>query len=110
MDKIIRDFLGIYDIEADEEEVVAHLEVFLEALRIFQSRKIYGDAWRRHGALSNLLSVARKTDRLMQVYWHGDGGMTHKEGMDDAYDLINYAIFFIRNKEDGNEKGKPNAH
>lgn len=105
-DQAIREFLGVHGIEATED-IVAHLQVFIQALRIRQSRKIYGAAWRRYGALSNLLSVARKVDRLMQVFWHGDGVINHKDALDDAYDLINYAAFFIQNKEARNERGEP---
>lgn len=81
------------------------LNVLLEALKIYDSRAIYGDVWRRYGWLSNLLSVARKVDRLMQLFWFGDGKLDHKEALDDAYDLINYAAFFIRNVEADNARG-----
>lgn len=98
-------FLEAHDIEPTSN-MITHLSVLLEALQIHETRKSYGDIWRKYGALSNLLSVARKADRLMQIFWHGTGELTHKDSVDDAYDLINYAVFFIRNVTDGNLKGQ----
>lgn len=86
-------------------DMLTHLNVLVEALLIHETRKIYGGIWRKYGALSNLLSIARKADRLMQIFWYGSGELTHKNSTDDAYDLINYAAFFIRNVTDGNMKG-----
>ncbi len=97
-------FLDAYGIEANSTNLT-QLNVLVEALQIFETRKIYGDVWRKYGALSNLLSVARKADRLMEIFWHGPGELDHKSSVDDAYDLINYAAFFIRNVTDGNLKG-----
>lgn len=84
---------------------LTQLYTFIEALQIFDSRKVYGDVWRRYGALSNLLSIARKVDRLMQIFWFGKGEIDHKDSLDDAYDLLNYTAFFIRNATDNNIKG-----
>lgn len=93
----------------DTPEVRKQLEVFVEALRIFESRNAaYGDVWMQYGALSNLLSVARKVDRTMEAWWHDSPGelpVMHKDALDDAIDLINYAVFFIRNARDGNVTG-----
>jgi hypothetical protein len=86
-------------------EALTHLNVLVEALLIHDSRKIYGRVWQRYGWLSNLLSIARKADRLMQVFWFGSGSLDHKPSADDAYDLINYAVFFIRNVEADNARG-----
>lgn len=97
-------FLEAWGIEPTSTNLT-QLNVLLEALQIFETRRIYGDAWRKYGALSNLLSVARKADRLMEIFWHGPGELEHKDSVDDAYDLINYAAFFIRNVTDGNMKG-----
>lgn len=98
-------FLESLDIEPTSD-MITQLNVLAEALQIHETRKSYGDIWRKYGALSNLLSVARKADRLMQIFWHGPGELTHKDSVDDAYDLINYAAFFIRNYTDGNMKGQ----
>lgn len=98
-------FLEAWDIEPTTD-MMTQLNVLVEALLIHETRKSYGDIWRKYGALSNLLSVARKADRLMQIFWHGTGELAHKSSVDDAYDLINYAAFFIRNIADGNMKGQ----
>lgn len=86
------------------------LKVFLEALEIYDSRtSAYGQVWKQYGALSNLLSVARKTDRLMEYWWHDQDmvevPLLHKDSLDDAIDLINYTIFFIRNARVANITG-----
>lgn len=97
-------FLQLLDIDPTSE-ALTQLNVLVEALLIHNSRKIYGTAWQRYGWLSNLLSIARKADRLMQVFWFGPGNLDHKPSTDDAYDLINYAVFFIRNVEADNARG-----
>jgi hypothetical protein len=97
-------FLEALGIEPTSE-ALTQLNVLVEALLIHNSRKIYGTVWQRYGWLSNLLSIARKADRLMQTFWFGPGSLDHKPSTDDAYDLINYAVFFIRNVEADNARG-----
>jgi hypothetical protein len=92
------------------EELKEHLLVFLQAVKICNDRThAYGLVWRQYGALSNLLSAARKVDRLMQVWWFDpDGGQAlHKDALDDAFDLLNYTCFFIQNARMGNIQGTP---
>lgn len=87
-----------------------HFMVLMEALQTFAEReRNYNGVWRQYGALSNLLRSATKIDRLMEVWWHNpDGaGALHKDGLDDAVDLINYAVFFMRTARDGNLFGSP---
>jgi len=83
-----------------------HLSVLLRAFGIHIERgNAYGDVWKNYGALANLLSAARKIDRLMNVWWREDTTdvpMLHKDLLDDAYDAINYLTFFIRNAQAGN--------
>lgn len=89
--------------------------LFMECVAIYAERsRAYGQVWKQYGALSNLLSVARKTDRLMAVWWteeeeaYKDGAAVprlHKDNLDDAFDLINYAAFFIRNARAANFTG-----
>lgn len=85
------------------------LKVMVQALAIYDGRRAaYGEVWRNYGALSNLLSMARKTDRLMESWWHGDTNSPpalHKDGLDDAFDQLNYTCFFIRNARVGNITG-----
>lgn len=92
------------------EENIQHLEVFMEALKVYDSRSaVYGMLWQQYGALSNLLNMARKTDRLMEEWWHKDGAppVMHKDALDDAVDLLNYTVFFMRNARRFNILGSP---
>lgn len=82
--------------------------VFGKCLEIFESRtSAYGEVWKQYGALSNLLSAARKIDRLMEMWWRGDGSVPaiHKDALDDAIDAMNYLAFFVRNATEGNLTG-----
>lgn len=92
-------FLSAMDI-MPTEEALEHLEVLMEVMALYESRtEAYGQIWKQYGALSNLLSAARKTDRTMETWWHdpGDVPLMHKDALDDALDSINYFVFFIRN-------------
>lgn len=89
-------------------EVLEQLEVFLKALAIYDERSApYGDVWKQYGALNNLVRGATKVDRLMEVWWHNpDGGKAlGKDGLDDAYDALNYMAFFARLVVQGNVSG-----
>jgi hypothetical protein len=92
------------------EEMEEQFQVMLMALDVYEARShSYGEVWKQYGALSNLLSVARKADRLMECWWHNPDGAAalSKDTLDDAYDLLNYAAFFIRNASAGNMNGSP---
>lgn len=89
---------------------LGQLDVFHKAMETYLERtKAYGDVWRNYGAASNLLSAARKVDRLMKTWWddlmQGKVPSIHKDALDDAVDAINYLAFFIRNVEAGNLSG-----
>ncbi len=88
-----------HDIELNVDTAV-HFGVMMDALKVYAERsQAYGQAWTQYGAMSNLLSMARKVDRLMAVWWsEEDEGIPklHKDNLDDAIDEINYTIFFIR--------------
>lgn len=104
----IQQMLELHGI-AYNEETSAHMRLMLECVRVYDSRaKSYGEVWKQYGALSNLLSVARKVDRLMGSWWFRGKGVTpalHKDSLDDAVDLVNYALFFMRNAVSGNLVG-----
>lgn len=97
-----------YQIEVTNSNL-AHFNILMECLKVHDGRtKAYGTVWKRYGALSNLLSAARKVDRLMESWWRrGDGHAPalHKDNLDDAYDAINYLVFMIRNARSGNLTG-----
>jgi hypothetical protein len=98
----------LYDIGVEiNDENLQHLATFKEALRIYDDRsKTYGQAWRKYGALGNILFAAQCFNRLMKMWWHSDGTPGHKNSLDDAYDGINYLVFFIRNVKGGNMRGE----
>jgi len=89
-------------------DTIEHLSIMVEALVVYDSREqSYSGVWRQYGALSNLLSAARKVDRLMSVWWR-EGGVVpvlHKDNLDDVIDAINYSVFMIRNARQGNILG-----
>lgn len=99
------------------QHTMEHLLVFLEALKLYYSRSgAYGQIWQQYGALSNLINAARKVDRTMEVWWTketetyraSDGKvkpLLHKDNLDDAFDCLNYLVFFIRNARSGNLVG-----
>lgn len=93
------------------ETTRAQLAVMAQAVQLFAERDTkYGGVWQQYGALSNLVRSATKVDRLMNVWWHGnvDGSPAlHKDSLDDAFDMINYMIFFIRCAREGNVYGTP---
>jgi len=94
----------------EEMEVTLHMFEFVEAVSIFKQRQAsYGDAWKQYGAVANLLKAATKMDRLMEIWWFNPDGAKalKKDALDDAYDLLNYAVFFIRLAREGNFIGDP---
>jgi hypothetical protein len=107
-DQAIRELLAAFGMD-DTDQNVHQVLVLLEALQVYDQRsQHYGQSWKNYGALSNLLSSARKVDRLMEVWWDADADappVLHKDGLDDAIDLINYTVFFIRNARAGNLTG-----
>lgn len=100
--------LELYGVRFDET-TSDQLEVFMQAVCIFAERnRVYADGWKQYGCKGNLISVAGKTDRMMRVWFEVvDGNPIHKDDLDDAFDLLNFATFFIRNYREGNMVGSP---
>lgn len=74
-----------------------HFGVMLRCLVKVQVRtEAYGQVWKQYGGVANLLSAARKVDRLMSIFWNGKEPEMHKDALDDAEDGINYLVFFMR--------------
>src|SRR5262245_28570301 len=90
----------------DAQAAVEHAQTLDEAATLMLHRTLsYSTVWRRFGAISNLLNAARKIGRLMELWYEGqdsfdvvgDDGkvinripVLHKDGLDDAFDAINY--------------------
>jgi hypothetical protein len=89
------------------DDTAEQMAVFIDCMRLYDDRsKSYGQAWKQYGGLANLQSAARKVDRLMESWWHRGEGSLHKDGLDDAFDGINYFVFFIRMIRLGRVTGK----
>lgn len=96
----------------ESDENIEQLAVFLTALKLFDDRnRTYNNIWETYGALSNLLRAATKVDREMEIWWHSAAPdcLGHKEALDDAFDALNYIVFFIRCVRAGNITGSKRA-
>ena len=109
----LEELLELCEIDYNEE-TVEQVTVFLTALKLFDERnRTYRNIWETYGALSNLLRSATKVDRAMEIWWH-DGAengnpLLHKDNLDDAFDALNYLVFFIRCVRAGNITGSKRA-
>lgn len=116
--RIVGDFLErfmLHDHYGSESEVMdnmtEHMMVFCEALEIYEERTVkYGQAWRRRGWLGNIMNLFNCVDRLDGFWWRKDtpDPMIREsvdQALDDAFDAINYLIFFIRNVRARNRSG-----
>lgn len=85
--------------DAVTESALEQAEVMLGALRIFAERNArYKDGWATAGWRGVLFDLRKKTERLWRQFWHGQLTIA---SVDDAYDLINFAAFFIRAQASG---------
>lgn len=105
-----RAMMGNLGLEADRPAnatVLAQARILATALELFIERNaITPDAWKSAGYLGNLLNASGKMTRLMANLWYrvGGNGRTEKP-IDNAFDGITYLAFFIRQYEEGNERG-----
>lgn len=84
------------------EEMLQQFGVVMGSISVFdQKDRIYGSAWKRLGALNNLTRMATKVERLLEQFWHNSSDVPAVPDLDDAYDLINYSAFFIRQASSG---------
>ena len=82
------------------------MAVFLDCMNLFQERNSkYGDMWKEYVWRGNMLNVQSKAARVRKVWWDSKDPYGNNMDCDDAYDLINYAAFFIRNVGADNELG-----
>lgn len=82
-----------------------HQDVLDEAAELFDERDaIHHGAWKADGAQGSLEHIRHKLTRLRQLNRGGDDRMNREQEdqfCEDALDLINYAVFAIRNVRDG---------
>jgi len=75
------------------------LTVLVECLKIFDERNSkYKDLWKEVGQDDNLHHMKHKVARVDMMFRSGE------TDVDDALDLINYAVFFIRNGRTQDER------
>ncbi len=99
--KMALDDLGL----SDSDDMVAQLREFVGALKIYQRReKVHQGNWKRFGWKDSIHHMKSKFSRLNQhrlmASVHGEEAFTGD--LDDAYDLMNYTVFFVRNVVGGN--------
>jgi hypothetical protein len=86
------------------DSTIEQLKIFIDCLRLHAERdKLYGAAWKKHGALANLLRMSTKLERLLNMFWiaNGRNDLPVSADLDDAFDLINYTAFFLRQAKKG---------
>lgn len=82
-----------------------HAFVLGRALSIYQERNAKrSDAWRDAGWKGQLVEARKKLDRLWAI-WRLDREPDAKD-IDEAIDLINAIVFWVRCVEEDNEDGK----
>jgi hypothetical protein len=83
------------------DQAIEQFRVLVRCMELYEERdQKYGSAWKRLGALNNLTRMSTKIERLLAMYWHKrPPRMVNPDAswdLDDAFDLINYSAFFIR--------------
>ena len=97
--------------DMNNDQAQEQVAVFAECMIIFAERnRRYGDSWKRYGWMDNLFHMRSKFLRITKAYWEGTRSMgpgfsENSDNLDDAYDLLNYGAFFIRNVQANNERG-----
>lgn len=83
---------------------VEQMDVFREALELFEQRNNsddgYSDLWKEYGWEDSLVHMRSKLRRVEQRFRN----LTSQD-LDDALDLLNYTVFFIRNVRAANPNG-----
>lgn len=102
----VRLILELLEVEFTEDNY-AIMSMFVRAYQIYIERsKVHGTAWKRRGALNNLVRAATKLERVEEVYWYPDNVPFDNIDLDldDAFDALNYVAFFITQAERGEWK------
>jgi len=104
---IIEEFLRLVGV-TPEESTIEQMGVMVEAIKLFEERNArYNDLWKRDGWLGNVFQLTHKASRIRRLFFdkasRGEAAATPDP--DDAFDLINYAIFFIRCLRESNRTG-----
>ena len=102
----LRAFLYVQGM-VDNQTNLEQLQVMTAALRKFGERnQRYKDVWKESGWKGSLFDMRKKLTRIWRVFWRGEPTEQIDWECDDAYDLINFTAFFIRNVRDNNQWGQ----
>jgi hypothetical protein len=99
--KVVLYYLGLDKTETN----VSQLDVMVSAMEIFQERtQAHGDLWKEGPSLEQAFQVKHKAHRMLNAALrrHCEGESEDNELLliDSALDLINYAVFTIRQLEE----------
>jgi hypothetical protein len=88
------------------KEAQNHLQVLADAFTIYLERnESYKDNWRKMGWKGAIVRIKERADRLWDNLWDKPDAEIKPKDLDDAIDLINFAVFLVR----GAGKGETNA-
>lgn len=78
---------------------IDHMVVLFEAFEVMRERNSkYADLWMEYGARDSY-------EHMKSKFLRSNLAFTYPEDLDDAIDLINYTVFFIRNIRAGRVEG-----
>ena len=79
----------------------------VKAMEIFAERQVqYGDGWADWGWKGQLVKMLDRMRRVWNVFWKNEAAIVRPSDTDDALDLINYIVFFLRLLELQEENGQ----
>jgi hypothetical protein len=105
--ELISDVLAVAERCGASQEQLEHLSVLLSAFAVYVERnERHGSLWKKFGWMDSIVSVRGKAARCVQQ-WYGPQTLEGGPGadLDDAVDLINFAVFLIRNVQTNNKWG-----
>lgn len=101
---------GISTTDPSNATYLEHAQYLALAMQVYIDRNPETlDAWRGPGWAGNLLSLHGKALRLMNSLWwtKPDTIARSEKPIDNAMDTVNYAVFFARCYDAGDERGGP---
>lgn len=90
------------------EEEETHLKVLLTALQKYHERdQTHRGLWRYFGSIDSAFQARAKATRTYNnaIYLLRNGRTAGHDPIDDAIDMINYGVFFLRSVDEGNFGG-----